>query len=516
MNDFQYYLSQTYTTYVSDYEKTNTLLQETMKIHPEFATAVQVFQTSRCKNLTISSYMLKPIQRIPRYRLLMEDYLKNLPADSEELPDAQSALASIIDAANKINENMKIGDNLKKILRVQERLRIRKDYNLVVPHRIYIKEGLLGKVCRKVVQIRMFFLFSDILLYTEPEAVTHSFRYKDEFDLKNMQITIPTDQNLYGESFAFQINHKKRQFILKAKSIEERDEWVKELQTAAEEERNRLATFGENVAMPKTFIIGKQAPLMIADDHVTRCQICDKMFTTFFRRHHCRGCGKVVCGECSNNKAPLEYKDYKADRVCDACYEILLSGLTERINNRPTDHYPILEYQYERRDEVVTRFRKHSSKTGTKIRRRKDRCSFLKEETGNAYSLKDPVDVSNKGDFKNWKRKFCIVRGNENVLYIYDAVEDKKAAKEVVLVGWTISKKTIAKEDDSTSTDNIIELSHFNQSSADAPVSPNHNANQLMFIRPPADKFNEWFDCILKATQLTDPRDSVFGESTDI
>ena len=38
---------------------------------------------------------------------------------------------------------------------------------------------------------------------------------------------------------------------------------------------------------------GAQAPIMVPDKSVTMCQVCSAVFTFTFRRHHCRGCGKV-------------------------------------------------------------------------------------------------------------------------------------------------------------------------------------------------------------------------------
>ena len=38
--------------------------------------------------------MLEPIQRIPRYRLLLVDYLKYLPPDSPDKPDTESEWGS--------------------------------------------------------------------------------------------------------------------------------------------------------------------------------------------------------------------------------------------------------------------------------------------------------------------------------------------------------------------------------------------------------------------------------------
>ncbi|KAF8463148.1 FYVE zinc finger-domain-containing protein [Kalaharituber pfeilii] len=41
-------------------------------------------------------------------------------------------------------------------------------------------------------------------------------------------------------------------------------------------------------------------------DHLVRnCPICDSAFTLFFRRHHCRKCGRVVCAQCSSYRLTL-------------------------------------------------------------------------------------------------------------------------------------------------------------------------------------------------------------------
>ena len=57
------------------------------------------------------------------------------------------------------------------------------------------------------------------------------------------------------------------------------------------------------------------------DKKMTSCEGCSKKFTTFLRRHHCRGCGKVVCDACSRNRACLpQYGIIEPVRVCDACF----------------------------------------------------------------------------------------------------------------------------------------------------------------------------------------------------
>jgi hypothetical protein len=52
------------------------------------------------------------------------------------------------------------------------------------------------------------------------------------------------------------------------------------------------------------------------DESTTSCQICKTPFTTFFRRHHCRACGRVVCSKC----AP-ETRE-RNQRICKECKKV--------------------------------------------------------------------------------------------------------------------------------------------------------------------------------------------------
>merc|ERR1719502_2646899 len=57
----------------------------------------------------------------------------------------------------------------------------------------------------------------------------------------------------------------------------------------------------------------------VADDQETTCQLCSKEFTFFFRRHHCRYCGKLVCNDCT--KARLAKQ-----RICIDCNKTYINN----------------------------------------------------------------------------------------------------------------------------------------------------------------------------------------------
>jgi hypothetical protein len=46
-------------------------------------------------------YLLKPVQRLPQYRLLLQDYLKNLDQSDEDFFNTINALKVVEDVASK-------------------------------------------------------------------------------------------------------------------------------------------------------------------------------------------------------------------------------------------------------------------------------------------------------------------------------------------------------------------------------------------------------------------------------
>ncbi|CAL2032665.1 unnamed protein product [Caenorhabditis brenneri] len=74
--------------------------------------------------------------------------------------------------------------------------------------------------------------------------------------------------------------------------------------------------------------LGKTSPYWIPDSECPLCMLCNTKFTILTRRHHCRACGRVLCGSCCNEKAVLEYlqeegKKPQAVRVCKPCSSML-------------------------------------------------------------------------------------------------------------------------------------------------------------------------------------------------
>merc|ERR1712137_845813 len=71
-----------------------------------------------------------------------------------------------------------------------------------------------------------------------------------------------------------------------------------------------------------------EEPAWVPDETSPTCLICNSQFTFFFRRHHCRCCGVLACGNCTRFRAsaPKIYKNTTAQRVCSYCHPVLTAS----------------------------------------------------------------------------------------------------------------------------------------------------------------------------------------------
>lgn len=66
--------------------------------------------------------------------------------------------------------------------------------------------------------------------------------------------------------------------------------------------------------------------------HKPYCEVCGERFLRVGVRHHCRNCGKTVCGQHSTHRATIPaFPQENAKRVCDECFAVLVRDKNTRI-----------------------------------------------------------------------------------------------------------------------------------------------------------------------------------------
>nr|XP_027808312.1 FYVE, RhoGEF and PH domain-containing protein 6 isoform X1 [Marmota flaviventris] len=438
-----------YSTYIKEFDKNIALLDEQCKKNPGFAAVVREFEMSpRCANLALKHYLLKPVQRIPQYRLLLTDYLKNLLEDSGDYRDTQDALAVVIEVANHANDTMKQGDNFQKLMQIQYSLN--GHHEIVQPGRVFLKEGILKKLSRKVMQPRMFFLFNDALLYTTP-VQSGMYKLNNMLSLAGMKVRKPTQEAYQNE---LKIESVERSFILSASSATERDEWLEAISRSIEEYAKKRTTFcpsrsleeADSENKDEVSPLGSKAPIWIPDTRATMCMICTSEFTLTWRRHHCRACGKIVCQACSSNKYGLDYLKNQPARVCEHCFQELqkLDRQHSPKVGSPGNH----KSPSSALSSVL-----HSIPSG---RKQKKIPAALKEVSANTEdSSMSGYLYRSKGNKKPWKHLWFVIKNK--VLYTYAASEDVAALESQPLLGFTVTQVK-----DENSESKVFQLLHKN------------------------------------------------------
>ncbi|NXU78819.1 FGD6 protein, partial [Oreotrochilus melanogaster] len=438
-----------YSTYIKEFDKNVALLDEQCKKNTGFASVVKDFEMSpRCASLALKHYLLKPVQRIPQYRLLLTDYLKNLLEESADYRDTQDALAVVIEVANHANDIMKQGDNFQKLMQIQYSLN--GHHEIVQPGRVFLKEGTLMKLSRKVMQPRMFFLFNDALLYTTP-VQSGMYKLNNMLSLAGMKVKKPTQEAYQNE---LNIESVERSFILSASSATERDEWLEAISKSIEEYTKKRITFNPSKSLEEAdpekqeedSPLGSKAPIWIPDTRATMCMICTSEFTLTWRRHHCRACGKIVCQACSSNKHGLDYMKNQPARVCDHCFREL-----QKQDNQctPKSGSPVNHKSPSSALSTVL----HSIPSG---RKQKKIPAALKEVSANTEdSTMSGYLHRSKGSKKPWKHLWFVIKNK--VLYTYAASEDVAALESQPLLGFTVSEVK-----DENSESRVFHLLHKN------------------------------------------------------
>jgi hypothetical protein len=115
-------------------------------------------------NYSIQNILIQPIQRPPRYRLLIQELLKVTPADDPDHSFLEETLTHLCSAIAKIDQQIEEFDEMMRQIELQSRLA---DFEVMAPGRRLYFDGPAAKYSRSYTNARHIALFSDLLLVAE-------------------------------------------------------------------------------------------------------------------------------------------------------------------------------------------------------------------------------------------------------------------------------------------------------------------------------------------------------------
>ncbi|XP_023701495.1 uncharacterized protein LOC111861290 isoform X2 [Cryptotermes secundus] len=223
-----------YTQYCTNYPRTVSVLTELMR---QEAT-VRLFrerQAALQHTLPLGSYLLKPVQRILKYHLLLQNIVKHYVYEAEGYKDIVDALSAMTGIAHHIN-NMK--RRHEHAVRVQE-----------IQSLLYGWEGedltTFGELCAEgafrvygAKALRHAFLFDRMLLITKKKE-EGILGYKTHIMCSNLMLI----ESVPGEPLSFHVipfDNPRLQYTLQARNLEQKREWTLQLKRVILENYNAV------------------------------------------------------------------------------------------------------------------------------------------------------------------------------------------------------------------------------------------------------------------------------------
>ncbi|XP_056437991.1 intersectin-2a [Gadus chalcogrammus] len=236
------------------------LLQRRTNSEPDFKDFLKKIATNyRCKGMPLSSFLLKPMQRITRYPLLIKNILENTPEGHVDRGSLREALERAEELCSQVNEGVREKENSDRLEWIQshvqcdgliEHLVFNSLTNCLGPRKL-LHSGRLHKT--RGGRELWVFLFNDFLLLTHSPAKSFSsssssslgadrlFSHKANVQLKMYktplflnEVLVKNPPDPSSDEPLFHISHIDRVYTLKADTLNERTTWVQRIKAASE------------------------------------------------------------------------------------------------------------------------------------------------------------------------------------------------------------------------------------------------------------------------------------------
>ncbi|XP_049444719.1 FERM, ARHGEF and pleckstrin domain-containing protein 2 isoform X2 [Epinephelus fuscoguttatus] len=218
-----------FTSFLQKHDEVLTELEKATKRLKKLETVYKEFELQKVCYLPLNTFLLKPIQRLMHYKLILERLCKHYSPSHRDHDDCKEALKEVAEIATQLQSSLIRLENFQKLTELQRDL-IGIE-NLTAPGREFIREGCLYKLTKKGLQQRMFFLFSDMLLYTS-KGVTATNQFKVHGQLPLHGMIVEESENEWSVPHCFTIYSAQRTIVVAASSKVEMGKWIEDLNMA--------------------------------------------------------------------------------------------------------------------------------------------------------------------------------------------------------------------------------------------------------------------------------------------
>uniref|UniRef100_U5EY02 FERM, ARHGEF and pleckstrin domain-containing protein 1 n=1 Tax=Corethrella appendiculata TaxID=1370023 RepID=U5EY02_9DIPT len=214
-----------YDEYIESHREILQRLNDLYDTDERFQQIYRDFEQQKICYLPILYFILKPLYRLLHYQLILETLLEHYGDEEHfDYTDCQGTLVMLTRTTEIILNELLASENFILLCEIQRDLT--GFDQLVQSDRKLIRQGCLLKHSKRGLQQRMFFLFSDILLYASKSPVTQTFKVLGHVPVRSL-LTENAEHN------AFVIFGGQRAITVSAGTTIEKTLWLEELSKAS-------------------------------------------------------------------------------------------------------------------------------------------------------------------------------------------------------------------------------------------------------------------------------------------
>ncbi|XP_066985054.1 uncharacterized protein [Macrobrachium rosenbergii] len=212
-----------YTQYCTNYPRTVSVLTELMRGEASVR-AFRERQLALSHTLPLGSYLLKPVQRILKYHLLLGNIVKHFEKDCSGYSEIWNALSAMTGMAHHINDMKRKHEHAVRVQEIQSLL-YGWQFEDLTTYGELAAEGTFRMCGAK--GLRHIFLFEKMILIAKKKE-ENTLMYKAHILCSNLMLI----ESVPGEPLSFHIipfDNPRMQYTLEARNLEQKREWTLQL-----------------------------------------------------------------------------------------------------------------------------------------------------------------------------------------------------------------------------------------------------------------------------------------------
>ena len=121
----------------------------------------------RCAGLLLRDHLIEPVQRVPRYEMLLKEMARHTPLDDPQRQGLLDAIRKVQEVAHDIDRTITEKERREKVSELSKSWGV----TFAAPSRIFVREGFLSDDAGNGTN-RCFLLFNDLFVYGRARAAS--------------------------------------------------------------------------------------------------------------------------------------------------------------------------------------------------------------------------------------------------------------------------------------------------------------------------------------------------------